>query len=84
MKLEKQGTGDAKHWGTGEQGKTYGGEAGTYVGIWKVKGNLIYDGLESFAMQEGEYNLWEWRAMKRLQVKEWHDQICVVEILDGG
>ena len=32
-------------------------EAGTYVGIWKVKRNLIYDSLENFAMQEEEYNL---------------------------
>ena len=32
-------------------------EAGTYVGIWTVKRNLIYDSLENFAMQEGEYNL---------------------------
>lgn len=32
-------------------------EAGTCVGIWKVKVNLIYDSLENFAMQEGEYNL---------------------------
>lgn len=32
-------------------------EAGTCVGIWKVKVNLIYDSLENFDMQEGEYNL---------------------------
>lgn len=32
-------------------------EAGTYVRIWKAKENLIYDSLENFAMQEGEYSL---------------------------
>lgn len=55
--LEKQNPG-----GTSEQGNSCGrrpvhSEAGTCVGIWKVKGDLIYDSLENFAMQERDSNL---------------------------
>lgn len=46
-----------------------------------MRGNRIYDGLVSFAIEKGEYNLRSWRAMKELQVKMWHDQICALEIL---
>lgn len=58
-----------------------GSEAGPHIGVRKVQGHPLYDGLESFAVQKGEETWKEWGAIKVLQVKEWHDLVCALETL---
>lgn len=54
-----------------------------YVGVGETKGNPIRDGLERLALQKGERDLRECRAVRGLQ-GEWYDQACVSDILGRG